>query len=210
MSGKITIIRGIAAPLLWDNVDTDALTPVAPYKRLGGGRDCLREVLFYEFRFTADGTPKPYFVLNEPQFTGAAILVAGENFGCGSSREVAVWSLIDYGFRAVIARSFAEIFEQNAYKNHLLPATVDAETHARLVRSLDCPTPPVTAIDLIRQCITINDHNVGAFRADEMGLEMIVNGMDEFALTARYVPDIQATQRRLDDAFPWLDPYKRS
>lgn len=210
MTGKLTNIRGIAAPLLWDNVDTDALTPVAPYKRLGGGRDRLREVLFYEFRFAADGTPKPHFVLNEPQFTGAAILVARENFGCGSSREVAVWSLIDYGFRAVIARSFAEIFEQNAYKNHLLPATVDAETHARLVRSLDCPTPPVTSIDLIRQCITINDENVGAFRADEMGLEMIINGMDEFALTARYVDDIRAAQQRLGDAYPWLGCYRSS
>lgn len=210
MTGKLTNICGIAAPLLWDNIDTDAMTPVAPYKRLGGGRDRLREVLFYEFRFAADGTPKPHFVLNEPRFAGAPILVAGENFGCGSSREVAVWSLIDYGFRAVIARSFAEIFEQNAYKNHLLPATVDAETHARIVRSLDCPASPVTSIDLIQQCITINGENVGPFRADEMGLEMIVNGMDEFALTARYVPEIRATRRRLDDTYPWLGPNKSS
>src|SRR6266702_2750798 len=149
MTEKLRNIRGTAAPLLWDNVDTDAMTPVAPYKRLGGGRDRLREVLFYEFRFAADGEPTPDFVLNQPRFAGAPILVASENFGCGSSREVAVWSLIDYGFRAVI------------------------------VRSLDCPTPPVTSIDLIQQCITINDENVGPFRADEIGLEMIVNGMDE-------------------------------
>ena len=206
MTGKLTNIQGIAVPLLWDNVDTDALVPAAPHKKIiGGGRDRLREVLFYEFRFTAAGEPKPNFVLNEPQFTGAPILLAGENFGCGSSREVAVWALRDYGFRAVIAKSFAEIFEQNAYKNHLLPATVDPATHARIVRELDQPWPPTLSIDLIDLSILINEERIGAFRADEMGLEMIVNGMDEFSLTARYVPDIKATLQKLAGVYPWLD-----
>ncbi|TWB03949.1 3-isopropylmalate dehydratase small subunit [Bradyrhizobium stylosanthis] len=205
MTGKLTGIEGVAVPLLWDNVDTDALVPAAPHKRInGGGRDRLREVLFHEFRFDAAGQPRPEFVLNDVQFAGAPILLAGENFGCGSSREVAVWALLDYGFRAVIARSFAEIFEQNAYKNHLLPATVDAATHARIVSASSRPRPPRVAIDLVARRIAAGDQAIGSFVADEMGLEMIVQGVDEFALTAQYVPDILATQERLSEACPWL------
>ncbi|MBR1176197.1 3-isopropylmalate dehydratase small subunit [Bradyrhizobium sp. KB893862 SZCCT0404] len=205
MTGKPTGIEGTAVPLLWDNVDTDALVPAAPHKRInGGGRDRLREVLFHEFRFDAAGQPRPDFVLNDRQFAGAPILLAGENFGCGSSREVAVWALLDYGFRAVIARSFAEIFEQNAYKNHLLPARVDAATHARIVSALSRPRPLQMSIDLVARRIAAGDQAIGSFVADEMGLEMIVQGVDEFALTAQYVPDILATQKRLSEACPWL------
>ncbi|MDA9397299.1 3-isopropylmalate dehydratase small subunit [Bradyrhizobium sp. CCBAU 45389] len=205
MTGKLTSLEGVAVPLLWDNVDTDALVPAAPHKRInGGGRDRLREILFHEFRFDAAGQLKPDFVLNEVQFAQGPILLAGENFGCGSSREVAVWALLDYGFRAVIARSFAEIFEQNAYKNHLLPATVDAPTHARIVSALSRPRPPQMSIDLLARRIAIDDQSIGSFSADEMGLEMIVQGVDEFALTAQYIPDIAATQRRLTEACPWL------
>ncbi|WP_024521121.1 3-isopropylmalate dehydratase small subunit [Bradyrhizobium sp. Tv2a-2] len=206
MSEKLTSIRGTAVPLLWDNVDTDALVPAAPHKRIsGGGRDRLSEILFYEVRFSADGSPKPDFVLNKRQFAGAPILVAGENFGCGSSREVAAWALQDYGFRAVIARSFSDIFEQNAYKNQLLPATVDATTYGKIVGELDRSHPTTVAIDLIARCIEIDNTTIGAFNVDEMGLEMIVNGMDEFSLTARYILDIKATQQKLADAFPWLN-----
>jgi 3-isopropylmalate dehydratase small subunit len=205
MTEKLTSIQGVAVPLLWDNVDTDALVPAAPHKRLsGGGRDRLRDVLFYEFRFTADGAPKPDFALNKPQFKGATILVVGENFGCGSSREVAVWALQDYGFRAVIARNFADIFEQNAYKNRLLPATVDGATNAKIIREMDRTLAPVMSIDLVERCIRIDDDNIGPFSADEMGLEMIINGIDEFSLTARHVRDIEATQQRLGENYPWL------
>jgi 3-isopropylmalate/(R)-2-methylmalate dehydratase small subunit len=189
-------------------VDTDALVPAAPHKARGRGTDRLREILFYEFRFAADGKPNPQFVLNAPRFAEAPILVAEENFGCGSSREVAVWALTAYGFRAVVARSFAEIFEQNAYKSHLLPATVDSATHGKIVRELDRPHPPTMSIDLIEQCIRFNEQRLGSFSVDEMGLEMIVNGIDEFSLTGRYVPDIQASQRRLADIYPWLDASK--
>ncbi|MBR1129127.1 3-isopropylmalate dehydratase small subunit [Bradyrhizobium iriomotense] len=205
MTGKLTSIEGVAVPLLWDNVDTDALVPAAPHKRInGGGRDRLHEVLFHEFRFDAAGHLKPDFVLNDVQFAEGPILLAGENFGCGSSREVAVWALLDYGFRAIIAKSFAEIFEQNAYKNHLLPATVDAATHARIVSALSRPRPPQMSIDLVARHIEIDGQAIGSFSADEMGLEMIVQGVDEFALTAQYIPDIVATQRRLTEACPWL------
>jgi 3-isopropylmalate/(R)-2-methylmalate dehydratase small subunit len=94
MTEKLTNIRGTAVPLLWDNVDTDALVPAAPHTRIsGGGRDRLHEILFYEFRFAADGSPKSDFALNNPQFAKAPILVVGENFGCGSSREVGAWAL---------------------------------------------------------------------------------------------------------------------
>lgn len=204
MTEKLTRIQGLAVPLLWDNVDTDALVPAAPLKRLsGGGRERLGEILFYEFRFDSDGAPKPDFALNDLRLAGAPILVAGENFGCGSSREVAVWALQDYGFRAVIARKFADIFEQNAYKNHLLPAAVDATTHAKIVAALH-QSPVSLSIDLVEKCIRIGDNNVGSFSADEVGLEMIVNNMDEFALTARCLPDIKACQNRLVESYPWL------
>lgn len=204
MTEKLTHIQGMAVPLLWDNVDTDALVPAAPHKRIsGGGRERLAEILFYEFRFNADGSPKLEFALNDPLLAQAPILIAGENFGCGSSREVAVWALRDYGFRAVIARNFADIFEQNSYKNQFLPAAVDAATHTRLVAELRRSPRPIS-IDLVEKCIRIGDDNIGAFSADEMGLEMIVNGMDEFALTARYVPDIKACQDRLVEAYPWF------
>lgn len=206
MTEKLTRIQGLAVPLLWDNVDTDALVPAAPLKRLGGnGRERLGEILFYEFRFDSDGAPKPDFALNDPGLAGAPILVAGENFGCGSSREVAVWALQDYGFRAVIARNFADIFEQNAYKNQLLPAAVDATTYAKVVAALHRPPLSLT-IDLVERRIRIGDDTIGSFRADEMGLEMIVTGMDEFALTARYLPDIRACQNRLVEVHPWLGP----
>jgi 3-isopropylmalate dehydratase small subunit len=206
MTEKLTRIQGPVVPLLWDNVDTDALVPAAPLKRLGGnGRERLGEILFYEFRYDSNGAPKQDFVLNDAQFAGAPILVGGENFGCGSSREVAVWALQDYGFRAVIARNFADIFEQNAYKNQLLPAAVDATSYAKLVAALH-RSPLSVTIDLIEKCIRIGDDAIGSFSADEMGLEMIVTGMDEFALTARYLPDIRACQNRLVEAHPWLDP----
>ena len=204
MTEKLTRVRGIAAPLLWDNVDTDALAPVAPHKAIGGGTDRLREILFYESRYGADGKPQPDFVLNEARYQGAPILIAGENFGCGSSREHAVLALMDYGFRVVVARSFAEIFEQNAYKNRLLPAVVDSATLATIVRALDRAVPAIMTIDLVERYIRIDEEILGKFGVDEMGLEMIVEGTDEFSLTARYVPEIQSTRQHLAAAYPWL------
>jgi 3-isopropylmalate/(R)-2-methylmalate dehydratase small subunit len=209
MTEKLTSIGGIAVPLLWDNVDTDALAPAAPHKAMGGGLDRLREILFYESRVSAGGTPRPEFVLNEGRYQGASILIAGDNFGCGSSREVAVLALIDYGFRVVIARSFAEIFEQNCYKNRLLPATVDSATCERIVRALARSDASMLTIELLKRSITIGEESLGTFTVEAMGVEMIVEGTDEFSLTARYVADIQATRRRLAAVYPWLDPGKQ-
>lgn len=205
MSLAVTTVTGTAVPLLWDNVDTDALVPAAPHKSiLGGKNERLREILLYEFRFGPDGKPKADFVLNDPRFAGASILILGENFGCGSSRESAAWALKDYGFRAVIAKSFAEIFEQNAYKNHLVPAKVDAPTHAKLTEQIERnPTHSVT-IDLQDLCIKVGSDLVGAFSIDEMGREMLMTGSDEFSLTTRYLADISATQKRLTLEYPWL------
>lgn len=205
MIEKLTCLRGIAAPILWDNVDTDALAPVAPHKAIGGGQDRLREILFYEARFGADGKPRPDFVLNMARYQGASILVAGENFGCGSSREHAVLALVDYGFRVVVARSFAEILEQNAYKNRLLPAAVDRPTHDKIVHALNQAVAPELTIDLLGQCITFENETLGTFSVDEIGLEMIVEGTDEFSLTARHVADIRTVRQRLATAYPWLD-----
>jgi 3-isopropylmalate dehydratase small subunit len=205
MSKPLPLIRGRAVPLLWDSIDTDALVPVAPYKAILGGRnERLREILLYEFRFGADGRPKSDFILNDPRFTGAAILVAGENFGCGSSRENAVWALKDYGFEAVVAKSFADIFEHNAYKNHFVPAKVDPAKHARLVERVQATPDATIVLDLEAHTLQIDGDLLGAITLDEMGRELLLTGLDEFALTARYRADIERTINRLVAANPWL------
>jgi 3-isopropylmalate dehydratase small subunit len=143
--------------------------------------------------------------LKSKEIAPGSVIVAGENFGCGSSREVAVQALIDYGFRVVVARSFAEIFEQNAYKNRLLPAIVDSATYAKIVRALDRADSAIMTIDIVERCIRIDEEILGIFGVDEIGLEMIVEGTDEFWLTARFAPDIQAARQRLAAVYPWLD-----
>src|SRR5215218_7334703 len=123
---------GVAAPLDHPNVDTDQIIPKQFLKRVE--RTGFGQFLFYDWRYLSDGSPDPAFVLNEPRYAGATVLLAGSNFGCGSSREHAPWALLDYGFRAVVAPSFADIFKNNCTKNGVLPVTLTAEQVAELVR----------------------------------------------------------------------------
>jgi 3-isopropylmalate/(R)-2-methylmalate dehydratase small subunit len=156
-----------------ENVDTDQIIPARFLKvtsKVGIGKH-----LFADWRYDAAGNPKPDFILNRPEAAGAAVLVAGDNFGCGSSREHAPWSLHDYGFRAVISTSIADIFRNNALKNGLVPIMVDAGVHAKLLAS---PGAPVT-VSLEDQSLTLADGTRAQFPIDPFARYCLMNGVDE-------------------------------
>src|SRR6266581_368330 len=148
---KFTVLEGVAAPLKAINVDTDAIIPKQYLKTIK--RTGLGTGLFAERRYRDDGSENPDFVLNKPSYRKAKVLVAGDNFGCGSSREHAPWALMQFGFRAVVSTSFADIFKQNSLKNGLLPIVVPAEVHAALLKSAGA----VVRVDLAAQTLTLPD-----------------------------------------------------
>ena len=156
-----------------ENIDTDQIIPARFLKATS--KSGLGQHLFADWRFAAGGQPKPDFVLNRPEAAGAAVLVAGDNFGCGSSREHAPWALYDYGFRAVISTSIADIFKNNSLKNGLLPIAVDAATHGKLLAK---PGAEVT-ISLEAQTVTLADGTVAKFAVDPFSRYCLLNGIDE-------------------------------
>src|SRR3954449_9080794 len=152
---KFTQFTSRLAPLPIDNIDTDQISPARFLKTIS--KAGLGDNLFSDWRYSSDGTPKPDFILNQPQGHAARVLLAGDNFGCGSSREHAPWALFQYGFRAVISTSFADIFRGNALKNSLLPIIVSQDVHAALFKAVeDDPTVTVT-VDLAQQELTLPD-----------------------------------------------------
>jgi len=174
---KYTAFNSKIVVLPNENVDTDQIIPARFLKvtdKVG-----LGDNLFSDWRYNGDGTPKPDFILNQPEIKGRAILLAGDNFGCGSSREHAPWALTGYGFRAVISTSFADIFRNNSLKNGLLPIIVDKDTHAQLF-SL-CEEDPDTAlsIDLNAQMLTLPDGRKVQFPIDGFSRTCLLNGIDE-------------------------------
>jgi len=174
---QFTRLTSYVVPLLMDSIDTDQIIPARFLKTIH--RSGLGECLFADWRYHADGTPRQDFMLNNPFYTDAQILLAGGNFGCGSSREHAAWALIDYGFRAVISTSFADIFHNNSLKNGLLPVTVDEETNAMLVRLLsDQPLLHLT-IDLASQVITLPGGGNITFPIDAFSKTCLLRGVDE-------------------------------
>ena len=178
----------VALPL--ENVDTDQIIPARYLKvtdKLG-----LGEGLFYAWRHNADGSLKPDFVLNRPDVQGAQILIAGNNFGCGSSREHAVWALEGYGFKAVISTYFASIFNNNALKNGLLPIVVDQETYYQLVSIFDeDPTSSVT-VDLVNQKLILPGGQQVSFPIDSFAKHCLVNGLDQLGFLQAEEPAIAA------------------
>jgi 3-isopropylmalate/(R)-2-methylmalate dehydratase small subunit len=156
-----------------DNIDTDQIIPARFLK--GTSKTGLGKQLFSDWRYDASGAPKADFVLNRPESAGAAVLVAGDNFGCGSSREHAPWALYDHGFRAVVSTSFADIFRNNALKNGLLPIVVDPALHQRL---LAAPGATVT-VSLDEQTLTLADGTKTRFPVDTFSRYCLLNGMDE-------------------------------
>jgi 3-isopropylmalate/(R)-2-methylmalate dehydratase small subunit len=173
-----------------DNVDTDQIIPARFLKtttRVGLGQH-----LFADWRRDASGTPRPDFVLNRPEAAGAQVLVAGANFGCGSSREHAVWALRDHGFRAVVAPSFGDIFRGNALKNAVVPVQIDPDAHARLVAGAGGEV----TVDLVSSRITLPDGTSTAFPLEPFSRHCLMEGVDELAYLIAQEADIAAHERR--------------
>ncbi|MFL6207277.1 MAG: 3-isopropylmalate dehydratase small subunit [Pyrinomonadaceae bacterium] len=188
------IHTGLVAPLERPNVDTDQIIPKQFLKRVE--RTGFGQFLFYDWRYTAEGAVDSSFVLNEARYQGASILVAGRNFGCGSSREHAPWALADYGFRAVIAPSFADIFANNCLKNGLLPVVLTNEEVALISERAHALKKYCVTVDLER-CIVTDEHGLAApFALDEFRRHCLLNGLDDIGLTLQHEAAITAYEAR--------------
>ena len=199
---KFTTLRGIAAPLPMINVDTDMIIPkqfLKTIKRTGLGKN-----LFDELRYEVDGREKPEFVLNQPAYRKADILVAGENFGCGSSREHAPWALLDFGIRCIIAPSFADIFYNNCFKNGILPIALPQAEVDKLMDDAERGSNAIITVDLERQEITGPDGGRIRFDIDPFRKHCLLNGLDDIGLTLEKAPDIDAFEARDRQARPWM------
>ncbi|MBK9709907.1 MAG: 3-isopropylmalate dehydratase small subunit [Kouleothrix sp.] len=189
----ITSFSGRIVALPLENVDTDQIIP-ARYLKVTD-KSGLAEGLFFAWRYNADGSPKPDFVLNRPDVQGAQVLVAGNNFGCGSSREHAPWAIRGYGFKAVISTYFADIFNNNSLKNGLLPIVVDQETYYQLVSLFDeDPTTAVT-VDLASQTLTLPGGQQVGFPIDPFAKHCLINGVDQLGFLQAEEPAIAAYEQ---------------
>lgn len=197
------ILRGVAAPLPLVNVDTDKIIPAHWLKTIK--RTGLGVGLFEDLRFNNDGTEKPGFVLNRDRYRDAQILLAGENFGCGSSREHAPWALLDYGIRCVIAPSFADIFFNNCFKNGILPIVLPQEDIDLLVQEAENAKEPIFTIDLERQEVLRPEGNAPmSFDIDPFRKHCLLNGLDDIGLTMEKAPKIDVHESGLRTSQPWL------
>ena len=208
---KFINLKAIVAPMDRPNVDTDAIIPkqfLKSIKRTGFGPN-----LFDEWRYLDHGEPgmdnstrqvNEDFVLNQSRYKGAQILIARENFGCGSSREHAPWALLDYGFRAIIAPSFADIFYSNSFKNGILLIKLDADVVDQLFADVAANEGYELNIDLENQTITKADGNSIKFEVDEFRKHRLLNGLDDIGLTLQHTDDIKAYEQRRSQEAPWL------
>jgi 3-isopropylmalate/(R)-2-methylmalate dehydratase small subunit len=189
-----TVHRGRVAPFDRVNVDTDQIIPKQFLKRIE--KTGFGQFLFYDWRFAADGKRNPDFVLHEPRFEGASVLLAGRNFGCGSSREHAVWALADFGFRAVISSSFADIFANNSTKNGFLTVQLSEDEVAELMGRADSIDSYQLTIDL-EKCEVRDDQGFRArFSVDEFVRHCLLNGLDDIGLTLQHEAEIAAYEAR--------------
>ena len=199
---KFTKLTGVAAPMDAINVDTDQIIPklhLRTIKRTGLGK-----VLFDELRFNPDGTEKPGFILNREPYRNAEILVAGDNFGCGSSREHAPWALLDFGIRCIVSTSFADIFYNNCFKNGILPVTVSADELQALMADASDRENPVLTVDLEAREITRPNGATVRFEIDEFRRECLLDGLDDIGLTMQKVEMIDAFEKAQRERQPWL------
>ena len=203
---KFTTLEGVAAPMRIINIDTDRIIPKQYLKTIK--RTGLGQGLFSEMRYNDDGSEKPDFVLNQPRYRGAQILVTGENFGCGSSRESAVWALAGFGFRCVIAPSFGDIFTNNAFQNGILLIWLPKDQVERLAAELEGSTTPAMTVDLQSKTIMAPSGAVTAFEIDAERREALLEGRDEIATTLLRDADIRAFQDRDRSARPWIHQTK--
>jgi 3-isopropylmalate/(R)-2-methylmalate dehydratase small subunit len=197
---KFTTLEGVAAPLKIINVDTDMIIPKQYLKTIK--RTGLGTGLFAEMRYRDDGSENPDFVLNKPAYRNAQIVVAGDNFGCGSSREHAPWALLDFGIRCVISTSFADIFYNNCFKNGILPITVSPDDLEKLFEDADRGANATITIDLENQEILGPDGGTIKFDIDGFRRHCLLNGLDDIGLTLEKAPSIDSFEKRLADR-PW-------
>jgi 3-isopropylmalate/(R)-2-methylmalate dehydratase small subunit len=183
---KFTAFESKLVSLPIDNIDTDQIIPARFLKTIS--KDGLGDQLFYDWRYDAEGKPKPEFVLNTPAAKAAEILLAGDNFGCGSSREHAPWALTQYGFRAVISTSFADIFKQNSLKNSLLPIVVPRDVHAELFANPDA----LVKVDLASKTLTLPSGRAVEFPVDSFARYCLLEGIDELGYILKQEPAIAA------------------
>ncbi len=199
---KFTTLTGIAAPMPLVNIDTDMIIPKQFLKTIH--RSGLGKNLFEEMRYHPDGTENPDFVLNKPAWREAQIIVAGDNFGCGSSREHAPWALLDYGIRAVISTSFADIFYNNCFKNGILPIVLPAEAVEALMKDAENGANARLTVDLESQTVTGADGTAYHFDIDPHRKHCLLNGLDDIGLTMEKAPAIQAYETRIAQSQPWV------
>lgn len=207
---KFTVFNGVVCPLDRSNVDTDAIIPkqfLKSIKRTGFGPN-----LFDEWRYLDHGEPgmdnskrplNPDFVLNDPRYAGAQILLARENFGCGSSREHAPWALEDYGFKVIISPSFADIFFNNSFKNGLLPIILDAQTVDALFAKANGPEALKIEVDLGSQALSVGNETI-SFDVDPFRKHCLLEGLDDIGLTLQHVDDIKTYEEKAKQNTPWL------
>jgi 3-isopropylmalate/(R)-2-methylmalate dehydratase small subunit len=199
---KFTKLRAVAAPLPMVNVDTDKIIPKQFLKTIK--RTGLAKGLFYELRFDEAGRPKAGFVLDQPAYREAKILVAGANFGCGSSREHAPWALLDFGIRCVIAPSFADIFYNNCFKNGILPIALPQEQVDLLMDDAERGSNAVVSVDLESQTITGPDGGELQFEIDPFRRHCLLNGLDDIGLTLEKQAAIDSFEDSQRISQPWL------
>ena len=198
---KFTKLTGVAAPMPVVNIDTDMIIPkdyLKTIKRTGLGTG-----LFAEARYLDDGSANPDFVLNKPAYQNASILIAGDNFGCGSSREHAPWALLDYGIRCVISTSFADIFYNNCFKNGVLPIVVSPDELEKLMDDASRGANAILTVDLESQQITGPDGGSISFEIDEFRRHCLLNGLDDIGLTLEKAGSIETFEKTRETVRPW-------
>ncbi len=199
---KFTKVTGVAAPMPLINIDTDMIIPklfLKTIKRSGLGKN-----LFDEMRYNEDGSEISDFVLNQPAYRNAEIIVAGDNFGCGSSREHAPWALLDFGIRVVISTSFADIFFNNCFKNGILPITLPQEDVDKLMDDAGRGANAVVTVDLENQVITGPDGGKIEFTVDAFKKHCLLNGLDDIGLTMQKSDAIDTFEKQYGAVTPWV------
>jgi 3-isopropylmalate/(R)-2-methylmalate dehydratase small subunit len=199
---KFTSLTGVAAPMPIINIDTDMIIPKQYLKTIK--RTGLGTALFSEMRYKEDGTENPDFVLNKPGFRDARIIVAGDNFGCGSSREHAPWALLDFGIRCVISTSFADIFYNNCFKNGILPIVVSPEELALLLDDAERGANATLTVDLAAQTISGPDGGTIRFDIDPARKHVLLEGLDDIASTLKHDAQIGGFETKLAAERPWV------
>ncbi|MFY9212736.1 MAG: 3-isopropylmalate dehydratase small subunit [Aestuariivita sp.] len=199
---KFTTLTGIAAPMPMVNIDTDMIIPKQFLKTIK--RSGLGVNLFDEMRYDQEGNERPEFVLNQPQYRQAEILVAGDNFGCGSSREHAPWAIKDFGIRCVIAPSFADIFYNNCFKNGILPIALPKEVVDVLMKDAQKGANARISVDLEAQTVTTSDGETFSFELDSFKKHCLLNGLDDIGLTMEKADSIGTFESQIAQQRPWV------